>query len=295
MAWSQRMNLAIEYIENNLEGVLSVESVAKRAYCSKYHFHRMFFASFNITCAEYIRRRKLTLAAVELLNTDKSIFNIALKYGYESPNAFTRAFRNIHGINPSQARADSAMLSSYNRVFFPVKNKGGENMNYKIIEVPEFNIIGKSKSFEFEKFVKDGPKFWKAYVNSEDYQKLCSLNEGRPSPITSSPMLSAYYPKENVKRDEFIDVLGIEATSDLGSNWFEIHTVPSAIYAEFNCTYKASMKTNRYIYGEWFSSTGYEREGSKPDIVAYFPIPFRPMNEMRVRWWVPVVSNYIQN
>lgn len=73
MTWSQRMNLAIEYIENNLDGVLSVEGVAKEASCSKYHFHRMFSASFQITCAEYIRRRKLTLAAAELLNTDKSV------------------------------------------------------------------------------------------------------------------------------------------------------------------------------------------------------------------------------
>ena len=290
MAWSQRMNLAIEYIESNLDSVLSIEDVAKEAYCSKYHFHRMFFASFKVTCAEYIRRRKLTMAAVDLLNTDKSIFDIALKYGYESPNAFTRAFRNIHGVNPSQARSGQTALSSYNRVFFPVENKGGENMNYKIVEIPEFNIIGKSKRFEFEKFVKDGPKFWKEYVASEDYQKLYRLNDGKPSQITNSPLLSAYFPKENGKRDEFIDVLGIEATSELESSEFEVHTVPSATYAEFYCTYKTSMKTNRYIYGEWFSSTGYERDQNKPDIVSYFPIPFRPMNDMCVRWWIPVIG-----
>lgn len=179
MVWSQRMNLAIQYIERNLDGVLSTESVAKEACCSKYHFHRVFFANFKVTCAEYIRRRKLTMAAVDLLNTNKSIFDIALKYGYESPNAFTRAFRSIHGINPSKARTGTTTLSSYNRVFFPIENTGGENMHYKIVEIPEFNIIGKSKSFEFEKFVKDGPKFWKEYVGSEDYQKLYLLNDGK--------------------------------------------------------------------------------------------------------------------
>ena len=289
MTWSQRMNLAIEYIESNLDSALSIEDVAKEACCSKYHFHRMFFANFKITCAEYIRRRKLTLAAVELLNTDESIVDIAIKYGYESPNAFTRAFRNIHGINPSKARLGGTSLSSYKRVFFLKDNKAGENMNYKIIEVAEFNIIGKSKSFEFENFVKDGPKFWKEYVGSEDYKKLYQLNNGRPCPITNSSLLSAYFPKENGKRDEFTDVLGIEATNEDNLSGFEAYTVPSSTYAEFNCTYKTSMKTNRYIYGEWFSSTGYERDGNKPDIVAYFPIPFRPMNEMRIRWWIPVI------
>lgn len=289
MTWSQRMYLAIEYIESNLDSALSIEDVAKEACCSKYHFHRMFFANFKITCAEYIRRRKLTLAAVELLNTNESIVDIAFKYGYESPNAFTRAFRNIHGINPSKARLGGTSLSSYKRVFFPKGNKVGENMNYKIIEVPEFNIIGKSKSFEFENFVKDGPKFWKEYVGSEDYKKLYQLNNGRPCPITNSSLLSAYFPKENGKRDEFTDVLGIEATSEDSLSGFEAYTVPSSTYAEFNCTYKTSMKTNRYIYGEWFPSTGYERDGNKPDIVAYFPIPFRPMNEMCIRWWIPVI------
>ncbi len=290
MIWSQRMNSAIEYIEGNLDGVLSIEDVAKVAYCSKYHFHRMFFSSFKITCAEYIRRRKLTLAAVEILNSDKRIVDIALMYGYDSPNAFTRAFRNIHGINPNKVRSGSVTLSSYSRVFFPIENKGGKKMNYKIIDRPQFRVVGKSKSFEFDKFVKDGPKFWKEYVSSKDYQELCSLSNGRPGPKTDAPLLSVYFPKEDGERDEFVDVLGLEATTEMDSSGFETHTVASAIYAEFNCTYKSSMKTNRYIYGEWFSSTGYERDGNKPDIVAYFPIPFRPMNEMRVRWWVPIIG-----
>lgn len=292
MTWTQRMNLALEYIERNLDSEIVVADVAKHACCSKYHFHRMFLACFNVTCAEYIRRRKLTVAAVDLLNTDHSILDIALKYGYDSPNAFTRAFRNVHGINPSTARATAVTLSSYNRVFFPVINEGSDKMNYKIIEMPQFDIIGKSKHFEFDKFVKDGPQFWKEFVGSEQYQALCQINDGRPGLVTASPLLTAYFPQENGQRDEFLDVLGVEATSDMVANGFEIHTVPAATYAEFNCTYKSSMKTNRYIYAEWFAATGHQRDGTKPDIVAYFPIPFRPSSEMRVRWWIPIVRTH---
>ncbi|WP_212683125.1 AraC family transcriptional regulator [Undibacterium baiyunense] len=290
MTWSQRMNLAIEYIENNLESALHVENIATVACCSKYHFHRMFFANFKVTCAEYVRSRKLSLAAIELMSTNKSVLDIALKYGYESPNAFARAFRKMHGINPSQARRSSTTLSTYDRVYFPLRNQIGENMNYKIITISDFQIFGKSKEFEFEEFLKSGSKFWKEYVNSENYRKLGDLHQGRPGSKTNAPMLSAYFPKENGNRNEFIDVLGIEAIDILETDGFEFHSVPSATYAEFFCTYKTSMQTNRYIYGDWFATTAYERDGNKPDIVSYFPIPFRPMSEMRVRWWVPVIS-----
>ena len=288
MNWSQRMNLAIAYIEENLCQELRVEDVAKKAFCSKYHFHRMFFARFKISCAEYIRRRKLTLAAADLINTDLNVLDVALKYGYESPNAFTRAFNKMHGVNPGVARSNSVSLSAYSKVFFPENSHSGEMMDYKIVERPEFRVLGKSKRFRFEQFVKEGPKFWKGYVTSDEYKKLSAINKGMPGEITGAPLLTVYFPKEDCSNDEFIDVLGIEAGSEIASQGFEAHDVPSARYAEFNCTYKTSMKTNRYIYGEWFASTGYERDSNKPDVVAYFPMPWRPMGEMHIRWWIPI-------
>ncbi len=289
MSWSQRMNLAIEYIEENLNAELDIDDVAKIACCSKYHFHRMFFASFKVTFAEYIRKRRLTLAAVEIMNGDKRIVDIALMYGYDSPNAFTRAFRNIHGINPGKVRASAVTLTSYKRAFIPEQTRAGDKMDYKIVEKPAFNVVGKSRKFEFEKFFKDAPAFWKEYVGSDDYQKLWQLNNGKSGPVTDATLLSAYFPDENGNKDEFLDVLGLELNSELNVVDFEVHKVAAAIYAEFNCSYKSAAKTNRYIYAEWFASTGYERDGSKPDIAAYFPIPFRPMNEMGVRWWIPVI------
>lgn len=288
MVWSQRMNLALDYIERHLDKALSLDEVARQACCSKYHFHRMFFASFNVTCAEYIRRRKLTKAATVLMTTDLGIYDIALQSGYDSPNAFTRAFRSLHGINPSQARLGEQQLTSYHPVFFPMDIQGDPNMHYKLVTIPAFTILGRSKKFEFDQFIKEGPKFWKQYVGSADYQALYRLNQGRPSVNTNSAMLSAYFPMDNSRRDEFVDVLGIEVEEGMDTGDFELHSVPAATYAEFSCTYKTAMKTNRYIYGQWFAATGYERDGSKPDIVAYFPIPFRPMSEMGLRWWIPI-------
>lgn len=291
MSWSSRMNLAIEYIEENLNSVIAVDDVAKIAFCSRYHFHRVFFSCFNITVSDYIRKRKFTLAAVDVVSGNESIVDIALKYGYDSPNAFTRAFRKIHGANPSEVRSQQVTLATYSRVFFPLEIKDIEKMNYKIIEKPSFKIIGKSKNFEFDDFAKNGKKFWKKYVSSDEYKALCRLTNGKPGPVTSAPLLTAYFPKEKRKLDEFTDVLGLELTSDNPSEQFEVHAVPTATYAEFECSYRSSMKTNRYIYGEWFSATGYERDAEKPDVVAYFSMPYTHFSEMGVRWWIPIVKN----
>ena len=290
MSWPKRMNLALDYIEKNLNSVISLEDAASVACCSKYHFHRVFYFTFKVTFAEYVRKRRLTLAATDILSTEARIVDVASKYGYDSPNAFTRAFRNVHGINPSDARSSLARLTSYNRVYFPSENTGVEKMDYKIVKRPAFQVIGKSKNFIFDDFVKHGSKYWKEYVKTDSYRRLYQLTNGRPGPITGAPLLSVYLPKENSKKTEMTDLLGLEVSSGIDVGKFETHKIPEATYAEFDCTYKTSMKTNRYIYKEWFSSTGYERDGGRPDIAAYFPIPFRPMGEMGVRWWIPVVK-----
>ena len=290
MTWPQRMNLAIDYIEQNLKGAVAIEDVAAIACCSKYHFHRVFFACFNVTFAEYVRRRKHTLAAVDVVDGKENIVDIALKYGYNSPNAFTRAFRNVHGVNPSKARSSQVKLASYKRVLFPSESSGAEKMDYRIVEKPSIKVVGKSKRFGFDEFVKQGPKFWKEYVASKEYKDLCRLTNGKPGEVSGAPLLSVYFPDETSKKDEFLDVLGLEVASDAETDEFEIHTIPPATYAEFECSYRSAMKTNRYIYGEWFSSIGYERDGNKPDIAAYFPMAFRHFSEMGVRWWIPIVK-----
>ncbi len=218
------------------------------------------------------------------------IMDIATKYGYESPNAFTRTFRHIHGINPSEARSNNATLDMYKRACCPPEAEGTEKMDYKIVERPSFKVIGKSKRFEFDDFAKSGRKFWKEYVGSDEYKALCQLTNGKPGLTTGAPLLSVYFPEEKSKRDEFLDVLGVELETGRKVKPFGVHKVPAATYAEFECSYRGAMKTNRYIYGEWFAATGYERDGNKPDIVAYFPMPYRHFSEMGVRWWIPVVK-----
>lgn len=287
--WSLRMNAAIDYMESNLEDEIDILIVAKKAQCSSFHFQKMFFAIFGITPAEYIRYRRLTLAATELSVGNAKIIDISFKYNYESPTSFTRAFKNFHGMKPSEVRKPGAKLFSFNRASFQIEIKGGNRMNYKIVERPAFEIMGKSKLFTHETFFKEAPKFWKDYVGTEEYKVLWNINQGRSGKVSEAAIMSIYLPNDK-NRESFTDTLGVEIDKKVDLKHFSRFTVPSATYAEFYCTYQTSAKMNKQIYGEWLPSSGYERDPKKADIAAYFPAAFLPMTQMAVRWWIPVIK-----
>ena len=112
MEWIQRLNQAVNYIEENLSGTIDYSTAAKIACCSTFHFQRMFSYIADIPLSEYIRRRRMTAAAFELQTTAARVVDIALKYGYQSPTAFTRAFQSVHSVPPSSARSKGISLKA---------------------------------------------------------------------------------------------------------------------------------------------------------------------------------------
>lgn len=118
------MNEAIKYIEENLTNEIDFKEVARLAYCSEFHFKKMFSFLAGVTLSEYIRRRRLTLAAFELKDSNVKVIDIAIKYGYNSPDSFTRAFQNLHGLTPSEARINGRSLKAYPRMTFQLSIKG---------------------------------------------------------------------------------------------------------------------------------------------------------------------------
>ncbi|WP_455537821.1 helix-turn-helix transcriptional regulator [Terrisporobacter sp.] len=119
MEWLDKLNESIKYIEKNLEGDISYEEATKLACCSTYHFQRMFSYIAGVTLSEYIRNRKMTKAAVDLQNGEK-VIDVSLKYGYESPTAFNRAFKKVHQVSPSTARKEGTFLKSYSPISFRI-------------------------------------------------------------------------------------------------------------------------------------------------------------------------------
>ncbi|CAM5237455.1 AraC family transcriptional regulator [Streptomyces fumanus] len=138
----ERLNQAMEHIEEHLDGTVDAAELARVAATSEYHFRRMFSALAGMPLSEYVRRRRLTLAGAEVLAGERTLLEIAVRYGYGSGEAFARAFRAVHGVGPGEARRTGAALSSQPRMAFRLTIEGSSSMRYRVIDKPDFTVVG---------------------------------------------------------------------------------------------------------------------------------------------------------
>lgn len=164
MEWIAAMQQAITYMEEHLMEEMSYEDVAKHVHTSSYEFHRAFSFLTGMTANTYIRNRRLSLAGKEIVETDAKITDIALKYGYETPESFTKAFTRFHGVAPKFAREESAKLLLFNPLVIKITVKGGTSMDYRIVQTEEQKFIALVRSFRNEiindEENHDIPDFW---------------------------------------------------------------------------------------------------------------------------------------
>ncbi|OGO01545.1 MAG: hypothetical protein A2Y90_04275 [Chloroflexi bacterium RBG_13_52_12] len=288
MEWSERMNAAISYIEDNLAGEIDFSEAAEKACCSTFHFQRMFFAIIGVTPAEYTRRRRLTLAARELTTANAKVIDIALKYGYDSPEAFTRAFRNVHGINPQAARSSGAKLTAFPRISFNIILKGGNDMDYTIIEKPAFKVAGRIRKFTTvnKQNLVEIPKWWEAFSNSPERQQIANVAGKKPGDVTGGQILGICF--DAGQNEEFSYAIAVELPKGKSPKPFETLDIPAATWAIFDITIDDIQQCWKQIYEEWFPSTGYEHSGG-PEFEVYLPGDFsNPAMPCQV--WVPVVK-----
>ncbi|MFF9286596.1 AraC family transcriptional regulator [Streptomyces griseosporeus] len=138
----ERLNQAMEHIERRLDDSIDVGDLARIAATSEYHLRRMFSALAGMPLSEYIRRRRLTVAGAEVLAGERTLLEIAVRYGYGSGEAFARAFRAVHGVGPGEARRTGATLSSQPRMTFRLVVDGSSSMRYRVVDKPGFNVVG---------------------------------------------------------------------------------------------------------------------------------------------------------
>ncbi|GMQ64688.1 AraC family transcriptional regulator [Vallitalea maricola] len=165
MNFIQNLQRAINYMEEHILEPITYEDVAKHIYVSSYYFHRTFSLVTGITANEYIRNRRLSMAGQEISLSDAKVIDIALKYGYNSPESFTKAFTRFHGITPNVARCAGMKLKSFNRLLIKIKLEGGTVMDYRIEKREEFKLLAKIRKFRNESISEEGnteiPDFWK--------------------------------------------------------------------------------------------------------------------------------------
>lgn len=283
MEWIHQMNQALDYIEHNLTNTLSMDAIAQQALCSEYHFTRFFSFITGIPLNEYIRRRKLTNAGIELKSTSISILELSQKYGYESPNSFTRAFHKLHGITPSEARQTHKPIKSYARLHFELSLKGTEPLTYRIAHAKAMTYFGVVHRTTYDE----------AYESIPDFIRTCEADK-----ITNQIVKDGFGNDETWLSSVISDcedghieyLLGLECHPNAIPAHYQSIDIASGQWAVFSMYLEKESDTIitlwKRIFKEWFPSSGYEF-AKAPRIEHTFKTP---EGKLQVEAWVPIVQ-----
>ncbi|KOP80812.1 AraC family transcriptional regulator [Lysinibacillus sp. FJAT-14745] len=286
MSWIESIQKAINYIEEHLLDDITMEQIAREVNSSVFHFQRTFSILTDMSIADYIRRRRLTLAAQELINTEQKVIDLAYKYGYDSPEAFTKAFRKQHNLTPSEARKKQGQLQSYNRLVIQVSLKGAEPMKYKIVEKEKFQVVGVKRTYNCQngENLQDIPHFWNE-MNSKNFDhQLIQLNNG-----SIKGTLGVCVPNTDQGQNGFIDYwIATDHVGEVGENLLALE-IPASKWVVFEVhgpMPDAMQNTWKQIYSEWFPSNPYKPAGTAelevyPDEDAYSPDSYSEI-------WIPI-------
>lgn len=280
MEWIERFNEAIAYIENHLTDGIDYEQLGRIACCSSYHFQRMFAYMAGIPLSEYIRRRKMSLAAVDLYGKGMKIIDVAAKYGYQSPTAFNRAFHSIHGMAPSAVKSEGVSVKSFPPITFKITVKGATEMEYRIETKEAFRIVGVSVPLnkDIEKNFSVIPSKWQETATDGTLQKLIGMMD-----TECKGVLGISTCNDNDSWRYYIAVASTQAQENM-----EEYIVPAATWAIFTGegTNQSIQELERRIVTEWLPTSGYEY-GNAPDVEVYLnPDPQNAQYEV----WIPVVK-----
>lgn len=260
---------AIDYIEVHLTEELDIQDVAARTFLSAFHFQRVFSSLCGIPLGEYIRRRRLTLAAQELAQGMK-VIDTALKYGYDSPDSFARAFRRFHGVLPSQVHLPGTLLHAFSPIQIDLQ-KGGIIMEYKIIEKSAFTVVGYKKQFSNETSYQEIPKWWDEMLA----QKTAVMGEFGVCIDTDG------------KRFDYL-------IADLYRPWKPMpegcitHTIPAGTWAVFPCTLGTLQETNTKMWRDWLPSCTEYRLGGRYNLEFYDELNEADPPSSGVELWLPI-------
>lgn len=264
MEWLQQLNQAIEYIEENLAGEISYDKAAQIACCSTHHFQRMFSYIAGVSLSEYIRRRRMSAAAFDLQDRNTKVSEVAVKYGYQSPTAFNRAFQGIHGVPPSAVWMQKPFLITYPRLRFQISVTGEEEMKYRIESKGPIRVIGVKTSLEMDmdKNFQSVPEFWQTTKSCETFPQILELMNQDPQGVLG---ITTYHGLEGLNH-----YIGVASFRPVPDN-MELCEIPEQTWAIFQCVglvTSACQNAYRRFYTEWLPVSDYVyNEG--PDIEVY--------------------------
>jgi len=282
MNWLKQLNDSLNYIEENIEEDIRCEDVASKAFSSYHHFSRMFYALSGVNLGEYIRNRRLTLAASDLVKSNEKIIEVALKYQYKTPESFSKAFKRFHGVSPKEAKSKQPSLKIFSKLSFQINVKGDYIMNYKIIKESNLKFVGIEKTFTTDSgqnFV-EIPKMWGEVMNDGTFNEMIEQCDN----LGVVGLCHGFDNKDNT----FKYLIGVRENSktkfdgvktDFGEQTFAVFEAKGPLPS-------ALQNVIKQVYSEWFPSSSYEHSGG-PEIEVYSKGDSNSEDYMSY-YWVPI-------
>lgn len=273
--WIEGFQKSIDFIERNLTEDLNIEDIAEKAALSPFYYQRIFGALCGMTVGEYIRARRMTLAAQELTKNNGKVIDVAIKYGYDSPDSFAKAFQKFHGITPSLAREPGASLCSFAPLHIKITMEGGTMLDYRIVQKAPFTIVGTKRRFQSDTSYQEIPKFWSEYMAPGKKHSVmgtfgvCVDMGGKDFDYWIADL---YKPWEDISED------------------CETYQIPGSLWAQFTCKGPlpdSLQSVNTKIWSDWLPALqGYELAG-KYNLEVYGP-PTENPEDYESYIWIPL-------
>ncbi|MFE7706869.1 GyrI-like domain-containing protein [Streptomyces sp. NPDC057486] len=281
----EQLNQAMEHIESHLDQPIDVADLAHIAVTSEYHFRRLFSALAGIPLSEYIRRRRLTVAGAEVLADERTLLEVAVRYGYSSGEAFARAFRSVHGVGPGEARRTGAALHSQPRMSFRLIVEGSSSMRYRIVEKEEFRVVGKKARVPLvHEGINSAIADFIRGIDPGTLRRITALSDQEPEGIVGASDQLDPSRAEGSELDYYHGVVThAEAPEDM-----DALAVPAGMWAVFENSGpfpQALQYLWRDVFTQWFPSNPYlSRQG--PEILRVRPT--QDGEQADAELWIPV-------
>lgn len=284
MDWIRSFQRSIDFIEDNITEPLDICDIASRANISPFYYQKIFTMICGFTVGEYIRNRRLTLAGSELAGAGVKVIDTALKYGYDTPEGFARAFAKFHGVSPSAARS-GASVKSFARLSVTILMKGGNIMDYKVVKKQAFKVAEKKITCSVsEESNTEIPKFWERCHADGTVKKLLELTPDK----TYIFGICYAHTQEKQQTFDYSIAAAIGDTTEIPEG-FTVNTIPARTWLVFECKGampEAIQRLWHRICTEFFPSSAYEPT-YEMDIEAYTDGEMTAQ-DYQSEIWVPV-------
>ena len=250
MNWTKIIEDAIKFIEENITEDLTVGRIAKEVNTSAFYFQKGFSMLCGYTVGEYVRMRRLSLAGEELTSSDIKVIDLAMKYGYDSADSFTKAFTRFHGNTPTDVRQKGASIKAFAPLHIKLTLDGGKTMEYRIEKKPAFKVMGVSKIIDYGDGYSTIPKFW---------------DEVFANPANKIMGVYGVCLDDEIKGDQFRYMIADNYDEDVAkAEGYEVKEIPEHTWAVFPCRGampQALQSVNTLVFNEWLPASNYEIAG----------------------------------